>query len=158
VPLVGLVPEDNIREGTSYKYFATELIVFVGLSMAAPRQFLDTWTGRVLLAVHLPLHIGLVIGDYVAHEEVVKKALYKRQEDPLQWFSSKMGLAVDVACHAVATGLLSTGIVEWTEWWVILLVYPLGLLFYVLTNQKYFFPSRGAGTTPAFADEGASSR
>ena len=70
MPLVGLVPEDNIREGTSYKYFATELVVFVGLSMAAPRQFLDTWTGRVLLAVHLPLHIGLVIGDYVAHEEV----------------------------------------------------------------------------------------
>ena len=70
VPLVGLVPEDNIREGTSWKYFATELVVFCCLCTAAPHQFLDTWAGRGVLAVHLPLHCGLVIGDYLAHDQV----------------------------------------------------------------------------------------
>ena len=47
---------------------------------------------------------------------MVKKALYKRSEDPLQWFSSKMGLSVDTSCHAVAAVLLGIGILEWTEW------------------------------------------
>ena len=37
---------------------------------------------------------------------------------------------------------------RWSVWrrWVILLVYPLGVLFYVVTNIKYFLPSRAVST------------
>ena len=49
----------------------------------------------------------------------MKKALYKRSEDPLQWFSSKMGLSVDTSCHAVAAVLLGIGILEWAEWYAL---------------------------------------
>ena len=69
-PLIGLVSSENIREGTSWKYFGTELVLFLCLCIAAPQQFLDSWPGRAVLAFHLPLHVGLVVGDYFSHDAV----------------------------------------------------------------------------------------
>lgn len=82
--------EENIRNGTSYKYFFSELLLFACMCLAAPHRFLDGWVGRVALALHLPLHVGLVAGDYFNHEAIVQKALFRFDTHPVGWLSSKL--------------------------------------------------------------------
>lgn len=141
-PLFGIVSRQNIKEGTSWRYFGTELVLFACMSVAAPMAFLDTWLGRAVLAVHLPLHVGLTVGDFVNHAAVVRKGSFERHENPLGWLSSKLGLLADTSSHAAAIYLLGSSIADWAPWWLCLVLAPLGVAYYLATNRR-FLPGRG---------------
>ena len=55
----------------------------------------------------------------------MKKALYKRSEDPLQWFSSKMGLSFNISLSSGARMELAAEVgAEKQEWVVAIQVSP----------------------------------
>ena len=74
LPLLG-VTAATIEKGTSWKYFGTELVLFSSYLVCARRQFLASWLGLLITVPHLPLHIGLTLGDYLAHDAVVHTAV-----------------------------------------------------------------------------------
>ena len=135
LPLLG-VTAATIEKGTSWKYFGTELLLFTSYLVCAQRQFLGSWLGLLITAVHLPLHFGLTLGDYLAHDAVVKAATVPKTESMLRWGAAKFGLALDTSCHISAAALLACGSrPPYVYVWPV--AAGLALTVYLRTNWQY---------------------
>ena len=100
VPLVGIQTEEIVKDGTSWKYFLSELVLL--LIMALTADFTDSTYGKIILAIHLPLHVFLVTADYFNHQFVLNRAL---DRSLIGFLGYKIGLTADTLSH-VAAGYL----------------------------------------------------
>lgn len=131
-PMLRLRYEPSIRGGTSWRFFASEVLLFGSYVLFAPAIVGDP-VGRIALAVHLTLHVSFTIMDYVAHDFLLGTALTPRRQSLLWWAAKEGGLVIDTLTHAVAVTLLAMALP--TSLAVGLL--PLSLIGFVLISNGY---------------------
>lgn len=129
-PLLRHRYEVSIRGGTDWRFFASEVALFTGYVVFAP-AIVQSPVGRVALGVHLTLHVGFTITDYLAHDILLGTALTPRSRSAVLWFAKESGLAIDTATHAVAVTLLALALPLWAT----LGLLPVSLaLFFVISD------------------------
>ena len=74
LPCCGVKHREIVLSGTSWKYFLSELVTMLLFCIFFP-GFSTSFVGRLSLVVHTPLHVFLVIGDYLSHQFILNRAL-----------------------------------------------------------------------------------
>ena len=106
--------------------------------------------------MHLPLHVGLTIGDYIAHDKIVESAMVRRSDSFLRWLSAKVGLAVDAASHALAAALLASGSIStWYVWPAWSIAFASAAILYFRANWRYIPPCCGGAAAQTGASDAA---
>lgn len=131
-PLLGIADQPSIRGGTRWWFFVLEIAVFVGWMLCSPIVW-NSSHARIVVVVHLVIHVGLALGDWFAHEFMVDTALSPRRMSPWLWTASKVALLIDTLTHATLVVIVVAGL-AWAN--VMLLGLP-ALLAYVLVTHGY---------------------
>lgn len=105
-PLMRLWYEPSIRGGTRWRFFASEVALFLLWLLGSPVLWHST-LGRGVIAMHLSMHVVFTILDAVNHNFLLDSALTKRRQHPWMWMAKEMGLVIDTASHGVVVLLVA---------------------------------------------------
>ena len=129
VPLIGIQTEQIVKDGTSWKYFLSELVLLLVMALIA--DFTGSFCGMIILATHLPLHVFLVTADFFNHQFVLNRALDRRL---MGFMGYKLGLTADTLSHVAAGYLMWSKVLEWAPAWLLIFCLPIGFQYYIERN------------------------
>lgn len=102
-PLLRLWFEPSIRGGTRWRFFTSEVLLFLGWWAAFPENaHSPLW--QAAIGAHLVTHAIFALLDLFAHDWLLRFALSPRSR-PGRWLIKEGGLLFDTATHATVVAL-----------------------------------------------------